>query len=740
MSFLQSSTLQCSLFILSIVYSILVCSVLATDSSNKLYVKSIQGPPQDFDLHKLPSPHNTFSEGHGGWHLLFVPLLQTAPIPKNAHLYISVLLRAHDYERASKVRIMFHGDDVIDHPLSDSFNEHELYSFHYYERNYEVITGDTDAQLEVEGLHAGTVLLVVVQDFDQEGCDSKLLSNHNCDTHHHTPVKPVYHAEAVHDSVQHYHRDTQQSHGSHTNHTAVQHSVVLRSHLTSHASLFVGEPVAFNAHLQHEKYEDAIVQIYAAHMHVYEPTLSADQLHHSMRHDQPMFDDGRHQDKSQGDGVYGAVHVFDKPGDYAIHINVHGQRELPSGKIQTFQRSTFHSVTILDKAKRGRIKYLAAVEQDKDHDDMVIIHIPYGSLDQSQIRKRNDSRKFKMFTQVWAYRDSDAKEPVPVGYTSGITYDHACPHYSDTCLSLKFSKVWFSRLGIKDLTRFTLRYIFVQDIKTSIPLVQKDELRALSQGDIALGPESKFHGTITERMLKGPRPKPFQKPGNRSILVISHGYCAGQVPFTLDDYDNYITFKDFNANRFNDDFAVRILKFIDTHPDGPFDRYSFVAHSQGGIAATTLYTYYWSGADNVDEFSDNSGRLIQTIGSPYMGTGLAGVLAFLGHIFGIACGSNFDLTHDGGGLWMSMIPQYVREQMYYSTATWKGHHGYCSLPLNSVLSFMNDGTCENQYADVVGAHSVHINMRGWCHTDSMAFPSECTNHDLNHEYNSNAAR
>jgi hypothetical protein len=50
-----------------------------------------------------------------------------------------------------------------------------------------------------------------------------------------------------------------------------------------------------------------------------------------------------------------------------------------------------------------------------------------------------------------------------------------------------------------------------------------------------------------------------------------------------------------------------------------------VAHSQGGLAATHLHAYYWSNLEVA-----KGGRLIQSVGSPYYGSGIAGNLASIG--------------------------------------------------------------------------------------------------------------
>ena len=63
------------------------------------------------------------------------------------------------------------------------------------------------------------------------------------------------------------------------------------------------------------------------------------------------------------------------------------------------------------------------------------------------------------------------------------------------------------------------------------------------------------------------------------------------------------------------------------------------------------------------------GRVIQSVGTPYSGTPLAGGLVpRLGSILGLGCGPNNDLTVEGALRWQREIPPFVqREAFYYTT-------------------------------------------------------------------------
>ena len=79
---------------------------------------------------------------------------------------------------------------------------------------------------------------------------------------------------------------------------------------------------------------------------------------------------------------------------------------------------------------------------------------------------------------------------------------------------------------------------------------------------------------------------------------------------------------------------------------------------------SSVHVLYWSCLDNV-----GSGRVIQSVGSPYQGTPLAGNLAAMGDVFGAGCGVQNDLTTSGAATWLSPIPSWARSQVNYYTTS-----------------------------------------------------------------------
>ena len=115
--------------------------------------------------------------------------------------------------------------------------------------------------------------------------------------------------------------------------------------------------------------------------------------------------------------------------------------------------------------------------------------------------------------------------------------------------------------------------------------------------------------------------------------MLVHGYCSDGNPFPTSQFTGEIVFNDPNQNRTHDQFANLIRNFGASYPS-----FGIVAHSQGGAASLHLYTYYWSGLD----YATGGSRLIQSVGTPYQGTALAGNLACLDNIFGAGCGYNYE--------------------------------------------------------------------------------------------------
>jgi len=250
--------------------------------------------------------------------------------------------------------------------------------------------------------------------------------------------------------------------------------------------------------------------------------------------------------------------------------------------------------------------------------------------------------------------------------------------------------------------------------------------------------------TITDEMLFGVNPYGAVKKNKARdasleqgapTLLMLPGYCTDVNPFaTSKNHFTHAAYPVQKGNFAHDEYARIMAGKAEQHG---MDSFSIIGHSQGGIVGTHLLNYYWSGTDNASD-----GRLVQTVASPFQGCSAAGSSANLGEIFGIGCGSNTDLSRDGSVNWLQGVSAATRKRVHYYTATYqqgKFFGDWCSLPMNLVLQWPNDGVVELVYAHLPGGVNMG-NKQKWCHSTEMSYPPVCTDSQRNTEMNAAAAR
>jgi len=396
--------------------------------------------------------------------------------------------------------------------------------------------------------------------------------------------------------------------------------------------------------------------------------------------------------------------VPESAGDYTVQVMVEGRT--PDG--QAFQRSAQHLVTVVDNPIQI-VDDIAASSRAADDTRLMI---------DPGLSSRAGDGFVHAWTEVWG---TVGREMVPVAWVGGMV-EAARPE-------LALDARWIALAGAT--APFELRNLRVSDPDHFVTLA------TLKRRSLAVGrlPEaaSRVPNRIDEAMRMGPRPdlSPAQRAGARLLLV--HGYCSGNVwGGVAGQFTGESIFQDLNQNRSHDAFARRILSFGQS-----YDSYGIVAHSQGGAAATHLYTFYWSGLDFA-----SGGRLIQSVGTPYQGTSLAGNLAALGDVFGVGCGTNNNLTYSGSASWLAGIPSWARAAVNYYTTSFTDvwwRWDYCNAVSDLVLSDPEDGTTERAYGQLPGAAN-RGHKTGWCHTSGMRDPAQTTDSSRNSTMNSSAAR
>ncbi len=421
-----------------------------------------------------------------------------------------------------------------------------------------------------------------------------------------------------------------------------------------------------------------------------------------------FFDDGVHADGSAGDGVFAASFVPAEVGDYVAQARVEGK----SGDVDVVRTAEHLIPVISDQVALGS----AAVQlSDSKTAGRVSIRVPVSS--------NNPGQHYRAYAQLWG---ADAnKNPIAIAWVGGMVTP------KNGVAELELDTRWIARAGAG--APFSLRQLRLEDPDHFVTVVQADELAITDK----IAPVSLMKSVqIDEAMTMGLRPAPldgeFTNRGVGSQLLLVHGYCSGNV-WNVPNFTGASIFQDLSQNRSNDAFALRIAAFGNT-----WNSYGIVAHSQGGMASLHLYNYYWSGLDNAV-----GGRLIQSVGTPYKGTNLAGVLAALGGIFGVGCGSNTDLTYTGAANWLAGISTASRAKVNYHTTSFKltnwWTNDYCNFASDLVLGDPEDGTTEQANGQLSGGVN-RGHVTGQCHTDGMRDPAQTRDAGRNATMNANAAR
>jgi hypothetical protein len=395
-----------------------------------------------------------------------------------------------------------------------------------------------------------------------------------------------------------------------------------------------------------------------------------------------------------GDGSFRTDFVPDKPGTYMTQITVRGVNPLGEDFIRT-------SENVLQVSNiRAEISENTKTALSSNSNWKISIAAKGISAGERIIYN----------TEVWG-KDESGKE-VAVTRLSGMTQAEKTGVKGNADISFELNSNWMALSKIS--SDLELRNIVLQDPNSAVIVASKDRI-ALQKVYLPQTVKNTFNGQISEEMLQGKRPASRPEASvnkfSRDGVMLVHGYCSGNV-FPSWEFSNAMVFQDNNQNRSHDTFA----QLIDQFGDANDSTFGLVAHSQGGAASLQLYTYYWSGLD----FS-SGGRKIQSLGTPYGGTPLAGVIAWIGSIFDYGCGANFDLTYLGSTIWQWGIPGWARSQVFYYTTSFEDkwwRWDYCQWASDLVLSDPDDGVIE-LYPSLLWGGNFMGHTEGQCHTNGM---------------------
>jgi hypothetical protein len=421
-----------------------------------------------------------------------------------------------------------------------------------------------------------------------------------------------------------------------------------------------------------------------------------------------MHDDGRHDDGAAGDGVFGGSFRAKLAGQYLAQVEVRGAGRDGQPMIRTAE----HVIPVVERSlSLASSKAFGASAGE----GRMAIAIPV-----SRSKSAAGGQHYRVYAELWGQQSKG--RDVPVAWVSGMVT------VADGALSLGFDERWLLLAGASK--GFELRNLRIEDPDHFVPVAVADRV-ALSL-PAPRGKAQPGQIVLDEAMTMGPRPAATLAKGVGSRLLLVHGYCSGGV-WPAAQFSSASTFLDANQNRSNDQFARLIRDFGST-----WNSFGTVAHSQGGMASLHLYTYYWSGLDYA-----SGNRLMQSVGTPYRGTNIAGILAALGNWFGVGCGTNDNLTYSGASAWLSGIPSWARAKANYYTTSFRytnwWTNDYCNFATDLVLSDPEDGTTEQVNGQLSGGVN-RGHVTGQCHTSGMRDMAQTQDSTRNATMNSNAAR
>jgi hypothetical protein len=484
-----------------------------------------------------------------------------------------------------------------------------------------------------------------------------------------------------------------------------------------HRRQFIGEAQVFHASMAHADADADVGQINPAQINSSDDGFRLEQAY--LRVTDPLGErqllpmqaastDGKSFSVSAG-GSLQASFAPALAGNHVVQVVVQGRTQDGTRVLRTVE----HALTVLEQPLARAMTLdadMPAVAVAIDERRLAI------NLGLNGLRSATDPF-VHAYAEVWG---KIGKQSVPVAWIGGMLP-------ADNPL-LYLDSRWIGLAGAE--APFELRRVRIEQADHFITLSEANRMPL----DIASLPAAatRTPASIDEAMLMGPEPQRNSIRASSRLLLV-HGYCSGDAWGPVQgQFASSAKFQDFNQNRSHHQFALQILNF-----GQQFDSYGIVAHSQGGAAATHLYTYFWSGLDFA-----SPGRLIQSVGTPYRGTALAGNLAALGSIFGVGCGFNTDLTYSGAASWLAGIPSWARAQVNFYTTSFTDvwwRWDYCNIASDLVLSDPEDGTTERTYGQLPGAIN-RGHKTGWCHTTGMRDPAQVTDASRNSVMNAQAAR
>lgn len=468
------------------------------------------------------------------------------------------------------------------------------------------------------------------------------------------------------------------------------------------------------------------------------------------------------------DGKYTLYLPLEQSGTYQLRVSLLGE-VVDTGLI--VKRTQSIDVYSVDSSCYYSLVDKVTAEVSTSYPDYYDIHfgvkVP-GESDTSKCDK--DTEYFSdlhLQAEVWAEDvNGDMK---PVTWISGMVLPNVLDNKEGMWYSLSTHKQWFGQMYSRGKGRISLKNVKLLDRQYHIPVSKIDSIDVSVNSyleypvkdqeieEMFLFPsESNFENDLYLSMVHGPKPQadvylPVNQLSTSLTLFLSHGYCASTTWPVSDFTDAYLFDSGLNEGVSTDRFARELLQYSILY--GTKNEFSFIGHSQGGLAGLQLYTYYWSG---LDWKSKGYGRKIQAMASPYRGSPIMidSLADILYDIFGYSCGAVPDISITGAHHWLTTIPKDRRSVVYYynvfpgyEDCSWyefwctDESTNTCYWLTDLLLKDYNDGACNDDLNNLPGATGDSGNPQSsYCHTDTMSYTA-CYDWTTNNEdMDSKAAR
>mmetsp|Transcript_12859 Transcript_12859/g.31793 ORF Transcript_12859/g.31793 Transcript_12859/m.31793 type:complete len:328 (-) Transcript_12859:32-1015(-) len=324
---------------------------------------------------------------------------------------------------------------------------------------------------------------------------------------------------------------------------------------------------------------------------------------------------------------------------------------------------------------------------------------------------------------------SHVSPTLPPHWWNDSTHCSRRPAFCASCASCTYGSKWYCRSSRSTMPHHTSTITPVTPAARSFV---SSSCRRCGSAIVRVLASTVFSGSIADTSTA----RAAVAAGTRKhATVLVHGYCAEHNPFAPHkaQFANSLVFMANSTNMLNDEFAARIDAFLRAHD---VRAAVAVAHSQGGKASLHLKAMYWSALDAAPD----AVRVVQSVGTPWLGNSAMASFGSIGKVFGVTCGKNRDLTTAGAKRWLATIPLTERAGAYYYTTTYrlgKALGDYCSLGVNALLKWPNDGAAELKLAQLAGGNNMG-NTERECHTRNMAYMAQCDDEKRNAIMNEHA--